>query len=298
MKTKLSKKLLSLLLAAMMIVTSVPIISVSAFGATEDAAVTEVRTAMKELETKLATAGTFTNVTPAYEAYVDCQEAIDAYTYGGEADALNGVADALRTAISNIGDFTGVEVNEYVPTFIKGDGTENRADMENWHEKGYNNILFSGLATAQFDEPCVTSSGGVSSKLYHASNIVALYDGVNEIQIPVVISSYRNTTGKAYNKNRYIISAYPGNAEGDNADGWYMSDLWNAPSSGYDNSLDWSWIWWYGSTGQTSPNGNASHAFSNYADGVPVTANFSTHSGNLPSQKRSGFINYTYSNGN
>ena len=149
MKTKLSKKLLSLFLAVMMIVTSVPIISLSVSGATEDAAVKEVRTAMEELETKLATPGTFTNVTPAYEAYVDCQEAIDAYTYGGEADALNGVADALRADIANIGDFTGVEVNEYVPTFIKGDGTENRTDMEKYHEKGYNNILFSGLATAQ-----------------------------------------------------------------------------------------------------------------------------------------------------
>lgn len=300
MKTKLSKKLLSLFLAVMMIVTSVPIISLSVSGATEDAAVKEVRTAMEELETKLATPGTFTNVTPAYQAYVDCQEAIDAYTYGGEADALNGVADKLRTAIANIGDFTGVEVNEYVPTFIKGDGTENRTDMEKYHEKGYNNILFSGVATAQFDEACVTSSGGVRSKLYHASNIVALYDGVNEIQIPVVVSSYRNGDaswnkfGIIYRsaKDRYIISAYPGNAEGDNADGWYMSDLWNAPSSGYDNSLDWSWIWWYGLTGGSGDNGAATHAFSNYADGKPAgKATFSTHSGNLPSNNKGGNCN-------
>ena len=286
MKTKLSKKLLSLFLAVMMIVTSVPIISLSASGATEDAAVTEVRTAMKELETKLATAGTFTNVTPAYQAYVDCQEAIDAYTYGGEADALNGVADALRAAIANIGDFTGVEITEYVPTFPNSANS----DMVEYHEKGYNNILFSPTATVQFDEACVSSGGGVSSKLYHSPNTIVLYDGVNEIQIPVMVSSYRNTTGNAYNKTRYLISAYPGNADGDNTDGWFMSDLWQ---SGNGEDANWNWNWWSGLYN------NGSHAFSNHADGKPVTADFSTHSGNLPSQARHGTVfNRTYDNGN
>lgn len=284
MKTKLSKKLLSLFLAVMMIVTSVPIISLSASGATEDAAVTEVRTAMKELETKLATAGTFANVTPAYEAYVDCQEAIDAYIYGGETDALNGVADALRAAIANITDFTGIEVTEYVPTFADSPNS----DMVQYHEEGYNNILFSPTATVQFDEWCVTTAGGVKSKLYHSPNTIVLYDGVNEIQIPVMVSTYRsgdaswNKFGIIYRsaKDRYIISAYPGNADGDNADGWFLSDLWQ---SGNGNTPDWDWSWHKGKY-----ENSGSYAFSNYADGKPVTANFSTHSGNLPSNSKGG----------
>ncbi len=285
MKTKLSKKLLSLFLAVMMIVTSVPIISLSASGATEDAAVTEVRTAMKELETKLATKGTFTNVTPAYQAYVDCQEAIDAYTYGGEADALNDVADALRAAIANIGDFTGVEVTEYVPTFADSPNS----DMVPYHEEGYNNILFSPTATVQFDEWCVTTGGGVKSKLYHSPNTIVLYDGVNEIQIPVMVSTYRsgdaswNKVGIIYGsaKTRYIISAYPGNAGGDNTDGWFLSDLWQ---SGNGNTPDWDWSWHKGKY-----ENSGSYAFSNYADGKPAgSATFTTHSGNLPSNSKGG----------
>lgn len=297
MKTKLSKKLLSLFLAVMMIVTSVPIISLSASGATEDAAVTEVRTAMKELETKLATKGTFTNVTPAYEAYVDCQEAIDAYIYGGEADALNGVADKLRTAISKIGDFTGVEVNEYVPTFPNS----TNSDMVEYHEKGYNNILFSPTATVQFDEACVTgiNTGGVKSKLYHSPNTIVLYDGVNEIQIPVMVSTYRSGSAsfkydagkvKYVGKPRYIISAYPGNDKGDNTDGWFLSDLWN---SGNGQDANWNWNW-YSGTQKAKDDGKYvdSHAFYNYADGKPAgSATFTTHSGNLPDNNRKGDSN-------
>lgn len=72
MKTKLSKKILSAFLAMLMVVTSVPLASVTAFAA-DDAAVTEVKNAMAAFERQLQTEGAFTNVTNAYNAYVDCQ---------------------------------------------------------------------------------------------------------------------------------------------------------------------------------------------------------------------------------
>lgn len=93
MKTKLSKRLLSMLLAVMMVVTSIPMMAFTVFADDTDA-VTE---AMAEY--KKAMDGTvYKNMTAAYNAYVDAQKALDAFKYGDVSVDLAAKANALTTA--------------------------------------------------------------------------------------------------------------------------------------------------------------------------------------------------------
>ena len=91
MKKRLPKKILAAFLAAMMVVTSVPFSAITAFAANgyvdvaTDAKVQAVETAMKNFQSVLAEDKSYSNVGPAYAAYVACQQGLDAYIYGGES---------------------------------------------------------------------------------------------------------------------------------------------------------------------------------------------------------------------
>ena len=106
MKKRLPKKILAAFLAAMMVVTSVPFSAITAFAANgyvdvaTDAKVQAVETSMKNFQSVLAEDKSYSNVGPAYAAYVACQQGLDAYIYGGESNALDGLADELNTAVS------------------------------------------------------------------------------------------------------------------------------------------------------------------------------------------------------
>ena len=94
MKKRLPKKILAAFLAAMMVVTSVPFSAITAFAANgyvdvaTDAKVQAVETSMKKFQSELAKDKSYSNVVPAYKAYVACQQGLDAYIYGGESNAL------------------------------------------------------------------------------------------------------------------------------------------------------------------------------------------------------------------
>mgnify|MGYP001217248509 FL=1 len=104
-------------LAAMMVVTSVPFSAITAFAANgyvdvaTDEKVQAVETAMKNFQSVLAEDKSYSNVGPAYAAYVACQQGLDAYIYGGESTALDGLADNLNTAVSAMAEFTGIKAN-------------------------------------------------------------------------------------------------------------------------------------------------------------------------------------------
>lgn len=293
MKTKISKRLLSILLAALMVITSVPLMSITALADSNaiDEALAEVETAMASFEDLLAVDGAlYSNVSPAYEAYVACQKAVDAYTYGGETNALDGVAEALENAISEIEEFTG-KTGTAIPTFP----TSTESDMQGYAGSAYNNVLYAPQATVQ----SVTSSdvGGVVHRTYYATDAVLLYDGVNDTILPVLMSAALGTSGDGYNKTRYIWSGYPSDSSGNDYGDWAFEQNW---ASGNGNDANWNWNWWAGNWG--GPGGQVSsygYAAYNNATGVVGTYSTSVRSGALPSQSRSGniFSGYTYTEG-
>ena len=101
----------------MMVVTSVPFFHITAFAANgyvdvaTDAKVQAVETSMKKFEVELAKDKSYSNVVPAYKAYVACQQGLDAYIYGGESNALT-AAQMFDTAVAGMTEFTGIKANK------------------------------------------------------------------------------------------------------------------------------------------------------------------------------------------
>ncbi len=243
MKTKLSTKFISVILSVLMVVTAVPM---SVFAtANDDAAVTAVRTQMTAFETAIADAThTYTNILPAYNAYVNCQKAIDAYQYGGNTSALNGVASALQTAMNNMGEYDSTpDITSKIPTFANS--TE--SDMRGYVGPGQplNNILHTGQAT-------LITGGTLQNAhvdIYYYNNTVLLYDGSTTAAMPVFFKAYVDAK-----KNRYVYSVYPvselsvvtsdsGNLD---FDVLQFNTYWRAGDTGNSSTanVDWNWNWW------------------------------------------------------
>lgn len=238
MKVKFSKKLLSVILAVLMVVTSVPIIGFVAFAednALEDPAITEIKNAMDRFETQLATPGMFTNVDVAYDAYVDCQEAMDAYTYGGESNALNGKAAALNTAIDNIRAFTGVSGNAR-PSFEADDPDSVDATYGGSYGTTYQNILYTTQTTSA-NEKTSGKIGDVYHRVYYPSETTLLYDGSTDALMPVM-----GMASVSAKKNRYIYTSYPSASTSDSSDNpnFRLQGYWHDRSG---ETLDFAWSW-------------------------------------------------------
>lgn len=280
MRTKLSKRILSVLLAALMVVTSVPLMSFSAFAAETDAItdpeVLAAQEAMQAFADKLATEGAaYSNVEPAYNAYVDVQEAIDAYYYGGaDVSTLHDAVDALNTASDQMTDFTGY-TGTAIPTFPNSTAD----DMREYAGAGFNNVLYASQATA------VTTggpTGGVQHNVYYAPDAVLLYDGQNDVILPVMMSANKDNSGNAHDKNRYIWSCYPSDSSGNDDADWALVGQWQ---SGNGNDANWNWNWWSGLYNNTN-----SHAGYNRATGYEGTFSTSMRSGAIPNSSSEGAL--------
>ncbi|MGN1123691.1 MAG: hypothetical protein ACI4RR_05050, partial [Eubacterium sp.] len=224
MKTKFSKRLLSLLLSALMVVTSLPLVAMPAFAA--DAAVTEVENAMKEFEDKLAVAGAaYTNVTQAYNAYVDCQKALDAYIYGGDTTALSGKASALTTAIGSIGDFTGATPDDNYVSVWTDDSTDGYSTLHNnalYVQTSYNTERFNILPSDNME----------NARIYYPE-VTLLYDG-KTTPTTTINAILNGGDGTTKNRTRYVYSVTL-----DNTDGIVLSDNWRGKPSNFD--INWAW---------------------------------------------------------
>lgn len=239
MKTKLSKKILSAFLAVLMIVTSVPMAAFNAYAdfgtLVVDPAVVAIESAMKEFESKLQTEGAYTNVVQAYNAYVDCQKALDAYLYGGETDALNGKAKALTDAIGKIGNYTGVAgaadaVNQKDASDYARVWANDSSDAATTY---YKNVLWSETEfnTSRGSNTSINSSGGSEdmelTTLYYPE-VTMLYDGVNTPQATMftMTQGYKYSGSTSYNnKSRYINTVMM------NTDGLALNQNWKGSCS-------------------------------------------------------------------
>lgn len=274
MKVKFSKKLIAALMAVLMIATSLPFGGIAAMAAdgdvaSTDAALQEVLDQMTAFETKVTDGGEYTNTVPAYNAYVACQQAVDAYVYGGEEDALTGYAETLKNAIANIKTFTpytatGGSDDESGKTSTYGFNYTGDSNGQ-----GYKNgrvtragLLWADQNTDAMNAPSTTGSGnssGISGKVSflagtHTSwtqkkyytyfgasltfpNQVVLYDGKTDPEFKVGIYLYNDNTNSTAGEDGYLHAI-----ENANTSTYKLDSKWIGDYS-HDKSSTWTWEW-------------------------------------------------------
>ena len=244
MKKRLPKKILAAFLAAMMVVTSVPFSAITAFAANgyvdvaTDAKVQAVETSMKNFQSVLAEDKSYSNVVPAYKAYVACQQGLDAYIYGGESNALDGLAEKLDTAVAGMTEFTGIKANtgkyRQVQVYANDD---TGFDEATYLKDGYQNVLWleTGITTDNNDGK--QSKEDYSSLTLYYPSATLLYDGETTpaTSVMAIASGEGSWTWGA--SDRYISAITLENAK----DGINISRNWRGGSSNLD--FNWSWYW-------------------------------------------------------
>lgn len=223
MKTAKSKRLLALILSVLMILTSLPLVAFAESGSSaveKDPAVVEVETAMSRFETELDKGVIYTNMSAAYQAYVDCQKALDAYYYGSTKNddgsyqndftgALSGKADALNTAIDNMSAFTPYTGNAH-GTFPSDKDHVSDAD----YDENYDNILYSAPVstepvyyaanqpvTDKFTEWFQSHTVTADVSFFMSNDTVMLYDGITTPKTGVMLGTWGNTKPGTWNWN-------------------------------------------------------------------------------------------------
>lgn len=245
MKKRLPKKILAAFLAAMMVVTSVPFSAITAFAANgyvdvaTDAKVQAVETSMKKFQSELAKDKSYSNVVPAYKAYVACQQGLDAYNYGGESNALDGLADKLDTAVAGMTEFTGIKANTGKYRQVKVYANDDTGyDEATYLKDGYQNVLWleTGITTDNNDGK--QSKEDYSSLTLYYPSATLLYDGETTpaTSVMAVASGEGSWTWGA--SDRYISAiTLDENAK----DSINISRNWRGGSSNLD--FNWSWYW-------------------------------------------------------
>lgn len=139
--------------------------------------------------------------------------------------------------------YTGVSgvKNAKVPTFADAACTEEA--MSAFKDEAYNNILYTSVGTEitnSFKQLGEHTGNAWTQNVYYAPDTVVLYDGSSEIRLPVMAMA-EIASGDGYrSKTMYIYSIFPGNDNGDNTDGWYLSENWR---SGNGTTAHWDWAW-------------------------------------------------------
>lgn len=241
MKKRLPKKILAAFLAAMMVVTSVPFSAITAFAANgyvdvaTDAKVQAVETAMKNFQSVLAQDKSYSNVGPAYAAYVACQQGLDAYIYGGESNALDGLADNLNAKVKGMTEFTGIKANtdKYRTQKIFEYDSEYSSEQ---FANAYSNVLWAetGVSLSDNDGKTASSDGTVSTTLYYPS-VTLMYDD----ETTPVTSVMANAAAEK-KKDRYVGAiAFKENS---NSKGLTINSNWRG-GTGNNQYLNFNWGW-------------------------------------------------------
>lgn len=260
MKFKGSKKIVSLFLAVLMVVSSVPAFALSASAAVNTSTdVSALKTAMQNYEKKMQNlqnenVGIMTNMKAAYDAYVNAQKAIDAvkYGYSTSIDAAS-VAANLTNATNAMTEWTAPTFN--VPAY----------HMNNVATGAYKNVVYGPSGdtwwTPNNDYNYVDKRNkDFGVKVALSNNVVACYDGT-DTYIPILLQSRSEKafTGKGTRqiyKSIFSLSNSNVNYTAALNHNWRFNDnvsgdKWNSPES--DQNLSYT-------------SSNTAHNMTRYAD--------------------------------
>lgn len=190
MKRKLSARVLSVFLAVLMLVTSLPAAALTAFAADTSVLVTAMN------NYKNAMNGTIkTNMLAAYDAYVDAQEILDAVTYGGVTDQnkINNAASALTAATNAMTVWTPYSGTASVT--MPNDSSAVPADFAKGILYAANPVISSNITNGT----CAFTNAVSASAVF-------LYDGT-EIRMPVMMAFHND--GGFLGSKRKMYASYP-----------------------------------------------------------------------------------------
>lgn len=246
MKKKLPKKILAAFLAVMMVATSIPFSAVTAFAATGyvDAATDEkviaVENAMDAFKSKLSEEGkSYSNVSPAYAAYVNCQQGLDAYIYGGEENALDGLADTLNAAVNNMQEFDGIEANTDRYRTVQIYSADSTGYSAEEYAQTYSNLLWSetGINTDNNDGKQASDDGYAAVTLFYPE-VTLMYDGKTDPVTSMMAVASGEGSWTWGGSDRYISAI---TMENSSDTGFAFNQNWHG-TSGSNLDFNWSWI--------------------------------------------------------
>lgn len=236
MKFKGSKKIVSLFLAVLMVVSSVPAFAINASAAVDSTDVSVLGKAIDAYEQKmqdLQNGDIMTNMKAAYDAYVDAQKAIDAIQYGYSTSI-----DAALVA-NNLTNATNAMTKWTAPTF-----TASAYHMNNEATGAYKNVVY-GPSGDTWWTPNNSYNFGDTGNLFGvkvalSNNVVTCYDGT-DTYIPILLQCYSQKTlsvpgtRQIYNSIFSLANSNVNYTASLHHNWRYVSkvtgDIWNSPES-------------------------------------------------------------------
>lgn len=184
MKKSLSKRILAIFLAVLMLVTAIPLTSFAADNSLE-----ALKSSIKNYTQKMD--GTvYTNMQVAYEAYIAAKELTDAYEYGRLTDAskLDAAKQKLDGAVANMTKYnfrTADQLTYTYPKWDNADATDNAVSEQQSH-----NVIYAGDFSTNGDnsasgesedqikgDQCPENGADIFNNRVYYGETVLLYDG-------------------------------------------------------------------------------------------------------------------------
>lgn len=227
MKFKGSKKLLSLFLAVLMVVSSVPAFALSASAAVNSTDVSALETAMHNYESKMTGGKIYTNMLSAYKYYEAAQKAIDAVKYGyNSAIDVSVVANNLNNAVTSMTEWNA-------PTF-----TATAYHKTTEATDGYSSLVYAKNDDTWFGPETSLESKKLQSKVALPNEIVVCYDG-SDAYIPIAGQFYQNgssVTGRWWRSSGFSLKDSNVNYTAELKQNWRCVknaayDSWSSPTS-------------------------------------------------------------------
>lgn len=184
MKFKGSKKIVSLFLAVLMVVSSVPAFALSASAAVNTSTdVSALEKAMHSYEEKMTSGKIYTNMANAYTYYIAAQKAYDACVYGYNDAYVAKATTDLTNATNAMTEWTAPIFN--VPAY----------HMNNVATGAYKNVVYgpSGDTWWTPHNDYNYDGGAFGVKVALSNNVVTCYDGT-DTYIPILLQCYSNQT--------------------------------------------------------------------------------------------------------
>lgn len=237
---KVTKKILSVLLAVMMVVTMLPLTALAkTTTSAEDTAAKNLMAQIEAYEAKMDGSKFYTNLSAAYTAYTQANQAYAAYVYGDDQSVdVSGRTTALKNAIANMQEWKA-------PTITSATGTwPEDALPGSWANSGaYVNLAYAGSANTDQIAKSVDVNGADKQTDFYVRYTPAtmVYDGVTIPSMPVMAVLYGDS-----GKDRYYYSITLTDNDGNSL---YLDGNWKGKADSGKN-WDYSYQRWDSSAGQ------------------------------------------------
>lgn len=180
---------------------------------------------MKDFESKINGSSIYTNMAPAYEAYVEANKLVDAYEYGNVDSQSESFINKMKTASINLRDtvanMSALEAKDAsAHATYSGDTSAWSSDAQYaqtnknvlWAAKAVNPAVNTNAVARTENIDIENDSGWIKNNAYQDSLIihpsaVLLYDGSgNDIYFPVLYNLYLNAGDVGINYDVYHVS--------------------------------------------------------------------------------------------